>query len=76
MLGSVRGGASRAPFGGPADDLHPFGTAIAVSAAVSGMTRDDFDRLLLASDPAQAVRDALANGSLATLIPELRREVD
>jgi tRNA nucleotidyltransferase (CCA-adding enzyme) len=40
------------------------------------MTRDDFDRLLLADDPAQAVRDALADGSLDELVPEIRREMD
>jgi tRNA nucleotidyltransferase (CCA-adding enzyme) len=39
-------------------------------------TRADFDRLLLADDPAQAVRDALADGSLDALIPEIRREMD
>ncbi len=40
------------------------------------MQRSDFDRLLLADDPAQAVRDALADGSLDELIPEIRREMD
>lgn len=40
------------------------------------MTRDDLDRLLLADDPAQAIRDALADGSLDGLIPEIRREMD
>ena len=40
------------------------------------MTRDDFDRLLLADDPAQAIRGALDDGSLDDLIPELRREMD
>ena len=40
------------------------------------MTRDDFDRLLLADDPAQAVRNALADGTLDALIPEIRREMD
>jgi tRNA nucleotidyltransferase (CCA-adding enzyme) len=43
---------------------------------VSRFTREDFDRLLLADDPAQAVRDALADGSLDELIPEIRREMD
>ena len=43
---------------------------------MSQMTREDFDRLLLADDPAQAVRDALADGSLDALIPEIRREMD
>ena len=40
------------------------------------MTRDDFDRLLLTDDPAQALRNALADGSLDELIPEIRREMD
>jgi tRNA nucleotidyltransferase (CCA-adding enzyme) len=40
------------------------------------LQRSDFDRLLLADDPAQAVRDALADGSLDELIPEIRREMD
>jgi tRNA nucleotidyltransferase (CCA-adding enzyme) len=39
-------------------------------------SRDDFDRLLVADDPAQAIRDSLADGSLDTLIPEIRREMD
>ena len=39
-------------------------------------TRQDFDRLLLADDPAQAMRDALADGSLDALVPEIRREMD
>jgi tRNA nucleotidyltransferase (CCA-adding enzyme) len=43
---------------------------------MSTMTREGFDRLLLADDPAQAVRDALADGSLDELIPEIRREMD
>ena len=40
------------------------------------LTREEFDRLLLADDPAQAVRDALADGGLDELIPEIRREMD
>lgn len=40
------------------------------------LDRDDLDRMLLADDPAQALRDALADGSLDTLIPEIRREMD
>jgi UTP:GlnB (protein PII) uridylyltransferase len=43
---------------------------------VARMTREDFDRLLLAGDPAQALRDALADGSLDALVPEIRREMD
>ncbi len=43
---------------------------------MSGMTRDDLDRLLLADDPAQAVRDALADRSLDELVPEIRHEMD
>jgi putative nucleotidyltransferase with HDIG domain len=40
------------------------------------LTREGFDALLLADDPAAAVRDALADGSLDALIPELRAEMD
>lgn len=40
------------------------------------MTREDFDRLLISDDPARAVRDALADGSLDELIPEIRREME
>ena len=43
---------------------------------VMTLDRNDFERLLLADDPAQAVRDALADGSLDTLIPEICREMD
>jgi tRNA nucleotidyltransferase (CCA-adding enzyme) len=39
-------------------------------------TRSDLDRLLLADDPAQAVRDALADGWLDELVPEIRAEMD
>jgi putative nucleotidyltransferase with HDIG domain len=40
------------------------------------MNRHDLDRLVLADDSAQAVRDALADGSLDALVPEIRREMD
>ena len=40
------------------------------------LNREGFDALLLADDPAGAVRGALADGSLDALIPELRREMD
>lgn len=40
------------------------------------MTRADLDRLLLADDPADALRSALADGSLDALVPEIRREMD
>ena len=40
------------------------------------MTREELDRLLVADDPAQAVCDALASGSLDELIPEISREMD
>ena len=40
------------------------------------LDRDAFDQLLLMDEPAQAVRDALADGSLEELIPEIRREMD
>ena len=46
------------------------------SGGVTALSRDDFDRLLLADDPARAIRDALADGSLDALIPEIRREMD
>lgn len=39
-------------------------------------TRSDLDRLLLDDDPAQAVRDALADGWLDELVPEIRTEMD
>jgi tRNA nucleotidyltransferase (CCA-adding enzyme) len=47
-----------------------------LAASVTTVDRDAFDRLLLADDPAQAVRDALTDGSLDGLIPEIRREMD
>jgi tRNA nucleotidyltransferase (CCA-adding enzyme) len=40
------------------------------------LTREGFDALLLADDPAGAMRGALADGSLDALIPELRAEMD
>ena len=40
------------------------------------LTREGLDALLLADDPAAAVRNALADGSLDALIPELRAEMD
>ncbi|MDQ2674658.1 MAG: HD domain-containing protein [Chloroflexota bacterium] len=43
---------------------------------MSTATREDFDRMLLADDPEQAIRDALTDGSLDALIPEIRREMD
>ncbi|HET9416866.1 MAG TPA: HD domain-containing protein [Candidatus Limnocylindria bacterium] len=43
---------------------------------MSELTRQELDRLLLTDDPAQALRDALADGSLDQLIPEIRREMD
>ena len=45
-------------------------------AGVTSFGRDEFDRLLLADNPADAVRDALADGSLDDLVPEIRREMD
>jgi putative nucleotidyltransferase with HDIG domain len=43
---------------------------------MSAMTPDEFDGLLLSDDPADAVRTALADGSLDALVPEIRREMD
>jgi tRNA nucleotidyltransferase (CCA-adding enzyme) len=43
---------------------------------VTTLDRRAFDDLLLADDPAQAVRDALTHGVLDELIPEIRREMD
>ena len=43
---------------------------------MTARTRADFDRILLADDPAQALRGALEDGSLDELIPEIRREMD
>ena len=40
------------------------------------LTREGFDALLLADDPAAAVGSALEDGSLETLIPEIRQEMD
>jgi tRNA nucleotidyltransferase (CCA-adding enzyme) len=52
------------------------GIEIALLPGMTSLAREDFDRLLLADDPAQAVRDALADGWLDELIPEIRREMD
>ena len=51
------------------------------SASVTGevkrtLTREGFERQLLADDPVGAVRGALEDGSLDALIPEIRREMD
>lgn len=46
------------------------------AAGVTKLGRDDLERLLLADDPADAFRDALADGSLDDLVPEIRREMD
>lgn len=40
------------------------------------MTQEGFNALLLADDPATAVRSALGDGSLDALVPEIRREMD
>jgi putative nucleotidyltransferase with HDIG domain len=47
-----------------------------VTTASRPLTREAFDALLLADDPADAVRAALADGSLDALVPEIRREMD
>lgn len=47
-----------------------------VDAGTAGLTRQDLDALLLADDPAAAVRGALEDGTLDGLIPEIRREMD
>ena len=47
-----------------------------MTTASRTLTRDAFDALLLAADPADAVRSAFADGSLDTLVPEIRREMD
>lgn len=46
------------------------------TTSTTATRREELDRLLLSEDPAQAVRDALADGWLDELIPELRREMD
>jgi len=48
----------------------------AIGAGTERLTREGFDSLLLADDPASAVRGALDDGSLDALIPEIRREMD
>jgi tRNA nucleotidyltransferase (CCA-adding enzyme) len=47
-----------------------------VTTASRPLTRQAFDALLLADDPAATVRAALADGSLDALVPEIRREMD
>jgi tRNA nucleotidyltransferase (CCA-adding enzyme) len=47
-----------------------------VTTASRPLTREAFDALLLADDPATALRGALADGSLDALVPEIRREMD
>jgi hypothetical protein len=42
----------------------------------SVLGRGDLERLLLADDPSQSIRDAIADGSLDRLIPEIRQEMD
>jgi putative nucleotidyltransferase with HDIG domain len=44
--------------------------------AMEALTRQGLTRLLLNDDPAAAIRDALADGSLDALVPEIRREMD
>jgi tRNA nucleotidyltransferase (CCA-adding enzyme) len=58
---------------GPRD---PSGIRIALRTAMARITREQFDRLVLGDDPGQAMRDALADGSLDELVPEIRREMD
>jgi putative nucleotidyltransferase with HDIG domain len=43
---------------------------------MTSLTREQFDEMLLADDPAATVRGALEDGSLDALIPEIRREMD
>ncbi len=47
-----------------------------MTATTAPMTRQAFDDLLLAADPAAAVRRALEDGSLDELVPEIKREMD
>src|SRR5687767_15358534 len=47
-----------------------------MTASSPALTREGFDDLLLADDPAAAVRAALDDGSLDALVPEIRREMD
>ena len=47
-----------------------------IGAGMTTQTNVELDRLLLSDDPAQAIRDALADGSLDALIPEIRSEMD
>ena len=47
-----------------------------MTTSARALTREAFDDLLLADDPAAAVRAALDDGSLDALVPEIRREMD
>jgi tRNA nucleotidyltransferase (CCA-adding enzyme) len=47
-----------------------------VTTTSAPMTREAFDELLVGDEPANAVRQAVADGSLDGLVPELRREMD
>jgi UTP:GlnB (protein PII) uridylyltransferase len=47
-----------------------------VTTSSPALTREQFDDLLLADDPAAAVRAAMGDGSLDALVPEIRREMD
>ena len=49
---------------------------VATSDGGSRPDREEFDKLLLSDDPAAAVRQALNDGWLDALIPEIRREMD
>jgi hypothetical protein len=62
----------RAPDAAP---LRALGTGIASPSGVTPLTRNDVTRTLLTDDPAKDLRDALADRSLDTLIPEIRREM-
>jgi UTP:GlnB (protein PII) uridylyltransferase len=54
----------------------PSGIRIAHCPRMTRLDRERFDQFLLSDDPAQALRDALGDGSLDELIPEMRREMD
>jgi putative nucleotidyltransferase with HDIG domain len=47
-----------------------------MSTAAPALTREAFDSILLSDAPDDALRTALADGSLDALIPEIRREMD
>jgi tRNA nucleotidyltransferase (CCA-adding enzyme) len=51
-------------------------TGVGARGRASVLGRGDLERLVIAEDPAQAVRHALADGSLDELIPEIRQEMD